>query len=130
MARERKTYFAELNDCMYMFDSETGVTNNFTLHRRSYLGLFVRRSCLRFAMMLEHERMQLVEQCRLWRDGVGSAQADEWTSSSQAHAYRMWRESERRGDYVKTKHYLQAFFDYTLPGCDKYVHVTDKVRVS
>ena len=114
----------ELNDCMHMIgDPNPGSQPEFFfLHRRSYFGLYVRRASFQFAMMLEHERMQLLQLCRAWRDGDAHAVVDRWRTSAQAHAYYMWRESARRGEYVMTKENLNAFFNYTLPGCDRDLH--------
>ena len=95
----------ELNDCMHMIgDPNPGSQAEFSLlHRRSYVGLYVRRASFQFAMMLEHERMQLLQLCRAWRDGDAHAVVDRWRTSAQAHAYYMWRESARRGEYVILK---------------------------
>ena len=114
----------ELNDCMHMIgDPNPGSQAEFSLlHRRSYVGLYVRRASFQFAMMLEHERMQLLQLCRAWRDGDAHAVVDRWRTSAQAHAYYMWRESARRGEYVILKENLHAFFNYTLPGCDRDLH--------
>lgn len=82
-------------------------------------------------MLLDRDRLQLLHLCTAWRDGVENAVADEWQgtlptssngpASEPAKVYRAWRDSERRGNYTMTKNQLHAFFDYTLPGCDKYV---------
>lgn len=113
---------AELKECLSAAEPQAGTYTDFLLQRRSYFGLFMRRACFHFAIMLEHERMELLELCKAWRDATPHALVDKWRTSARAYTYHMWRESERRGEYVMTKEYLHAFFDYTLPGCDRELH--------
>ncbi|KOS14365.1 anaphase-promoting complex subunit 5 [Malassezia pachydermatis] len=114
--------YSKLPDCLDMIQEETTQIPAFPLDRRSYLGLFVRRARLSYEMLLDRDRLQLLHLCTAWRDGVENTVADEWQASEPAKVYRAWRDSERRGNYTMTKNQLHAFFDYTLPGCDKEMH--------
>lgn len=73
----RNATHTELPECL---DGLHGVNTEraMRLERRSYLGLFVRRARLSYEMLLDHERIELVDLCRAWRDGRATALTDEW----------------------------------------------------
>ncbi|PKI85854.1 hypothetical protein MVES_000519 [Malassezia vespertilionis] len=115
-------FHAKLLDCIYLQHEDASQPACQLLDRRSFLGVYVRRSRLTFDMLLDEERRQLADICKAWRSGRSDTSVDEWDKTPQARTYKLWRTGVHSGDYAMAKDQLHAFFDLTIPGCDQELH--------
>lgn len=114
-------FHGKVLECLHPFHDAASAIGT-VVDRRSYLGLYLRRTRLSFEMLLDTDRLQLASICAAFRAGHVEGLVDEWKHHPPARAFQTWQAKANQGDVTATKNHLHAFFDMTLPGCDLALH--------
>uniref|UniRef100_V5EW56 Anaphase-promoting complex subunit 5 n=1 Tax=Kalmanozyma brasiliensis (strain GHG001) TaxID=1365824 RepID=V5EW56_KALBG len=122
-----KLFNEKLNRIMPSYEP-MGVLNasDIFFERRSFFGLFFRRTKLIFDSLDLQAKDHLTLAARAWKQApadLGPASLGELHSSdARLGAFRNYQLGLLRGDYVMTKDNMEKFFDFYAPGADRELH--------